>query len=161
MFSRSVREDPGGALLERHSSSLTEFVKPSLGETWKKCLTHPSFQCGLRCFFVSSITPSNHCQNVKFRPGKLSCQQEGGGLELHNSRFPPFKCLATLIRVVGRSYTSPPFSSVSPRRSAVCDVTKSPIACPALLTTAFAWCFSPSFVFVPFSTCAGPTTHHL
>lgn len=35
---------------------------------------YPSLQCGLRCFFVSSITPSNHCQNVKFLPGKLSCK---------------------------------------------------------------------------------------
>lgn len=35
---------------------------------------YPSFQCGFRCFFVSSITPSNHCQNVKFLPGKLSCK---------------------------------------------------------------------------------------
>lgn len=38
---------------------------------------YPSFQCGLRCFFVSSITPSNHCQNVKFLPGRLSCSGEG------------------------------------------------------------------------------------
>lgn len=37
---------------------------------------YPSFQWGLRCFFVSSITPSNHCQNVKFLPGKLSWKQK-------------------------------------------------------------------------------------
>lgn len=34
--------------------------------------TYPSFQWGFRCFFVSSMTPSNHCQNVKFLPGRLS-----------------------------------------------------------------------------------------
>lgn len=33
---------------------------------------YPSFQWGLRCFFMSSTTPSNHCQKVKLRPGKLS-----------------------------------------------------------------------------------------
>lgn len=26
--------------------------------------SYPSFQCGFRCFFSTSITPSNHCQKV-------------------------------------------------------------------------------------------------
>lgn len=56
-------------------SCMTMFFSLSSIE-WNMHHPHPSFQCGLRCFFVSSITPSNHCQNVKFLPGKLSCQRE-------------------------------------------------------------------------------------
>lgn len=26
--------------------------------------SYPSFQCGFRCFFSTSMTPSNHCQKV-------------------------------------------------------------------------------------------------
>ena len=37
---------------------------------------YPSFQWGLRCFFMSSTTPSNHCQKVKFRPGRLSYKKK-------------------------------------------------------------------------------------
>lgn len=33
---------------------------------------YPSFQWAFRCFFINSMTPSNHCQKVKFLPGKLS-----------------------------------------------------------------------------------------
>lgn len=51
--------------------------QPTIGTDKKpRQFPYPSFQCGLRCFFVSSMTPSNHCQNVKLLPGKLSCKQK-------------------------------------------------------------------------------------
>lgn len=64
----------------RHTAKLSETkslcypnIKPVACKTKSGVRHYPSFQWGLRCFFMSSTTPSNHCQKVKLRPGKLSC----------------------------------------------------------------------------------------
>lgn len=56
------------------AKSLQIFIFP-LGRK-SDSIFYPSFQCGFRCFFMSSTTPSNHCQNVKLRPGKFSCTNQ-------------------------------------------------------------------------------------
>lgn len=53
---------------------------------------YPSFQWGLRCFFMSSTTPSNHCQKVKLRPGKLSCTNETNSFSFLLAKKKPNDC---------------------------------------------------------------------
>lgn len=70
------RKVPSGLLMSR-SCACCLLTKPrmALGRVGRQGLglrpgstgqggSYPSFQCGFKCFFSTSMTPSNHCQKV-------------------------------------------------------------------------------------------------
>lgn len=70
------RKVPSGLLMSR-SCACCLLTKPrmALGRAGRQGLglrpgstgqdgSYPSFQCGFKCFFSTSMTPSNHCQKV-------------------------------------------------------------------------------------------------